>query len=213
MTEHSKKPPPKKPPQTRAEILAAAIAEAQGHAQAQARAAARAGFQAQPRSRPRRPPFHDFHVEATAFLHEIVMAADALQEARGYDGEPALHLAARWRLVRAIERCGGAPTFSDLGRLLGVSRQAARELALKAAKAGLVELFTAVDDRRAWQVMLTPAGRKALEARRMPQLVWIATLLNGLEPAAMRQTNHVLHVIRLRLERHEKDVSAASARR
>ena len=51
----------------------------------------------------------------------------------------------------------------------------------------------------------------------MPQLAWLFTLLNGLEPAAMRSTHHVLRVIRLRLERYERDrrrgVSAASARR
>ena len=98
-----------------------------------------------------------------------------------------------------------------------MSRQAARELALKTAERGLVELFPAHDDRRALQVMLTPRGRKELEAQRMPQLAWVLTVLNGLEPPAMRATNHVLRVIRLRLERDERDrrraVSAASARR
>ena len=161
--------------------------------------------------------FRDFQVEATAFLHEILAVADSLRDARSLDGEPALHLGPRWRLLRAIEWCGGAPTFSDLGRLLGMSRQAARELALKAAEQRLVELFPAHDDRRALQVMLTPRGRKELEAQRMPKLAWLLTVLNGLEPPARRATNHVLRVIRLRLERDERDrvrsVSAASARR
>ena len=159
--------------------------------------------------------FRDFQVEATAFLHEILAVADSLRDARSLDGEPALHLGPRWRLLRAIERCGGAPTFSDLGRLLGMSRQAARELALKTARQRLVELFPAHDDRRALQVMLTPRGRTELEAQRMPKVAWLLTLLN--EPPAMRATNHVLRVIRLRLERYERDrgrsVSAASARR
>ena len=39
----------------------------------------------------------------------------------------------------------------------------------------------------------------------MPQFAWVFTLLNGLEPAAMRSTEHVLRVIRLRLERYEKE--------
>lgn len=30
--------------------------------------------------------FRDFHVEATAFLHEILMVADSLEEARAFDG-------------------------------------------------------------------------------------------------------------------------------
>jgi DNA-binding MarR family transcriptional regulator len=159
--------------------------------------------------------FRDFHVEATAFLHEILMAADRLREARAFDGSPALHLSPRWRLLRTIERCGGAPTFSDLARVLGISRQTARQQALETAEAGLVELFQAPDDRRAWQVALTPAGRRALDEQRMPQFAWLFTLLNGLEPAAMRSSTHVLRVIRLRLDRYERyrRVSVASARR
>ncbi len=39
----------------------------------------------------------------------------------------------------------------------------------------------------------------------MPEPVWLFTLLNGLEPAAMRSTHHVLRVIRLRLERYDKE--------
>jgi DNA-binding MarR family transcriptional regulator len=160
--------------------------------------------------------FQDFHVEATAFLHEIVATADALRAARDFGGEPAMHFGTRWRLLRAIERCGGAPTFTDLGRLLDMSRQGAREHVLEAARTGLVELFQAPEDRRAWQVVLTPVGRHALEQQRMPPFAWVFTLLNGLEPAAMRNTAHVLRVVRLRLERYEKDrrrVSGASARR
>ena len=157
--------------------------------------------------------FRDFHVEATAFLHEILRAADCLKESRAFDGSSALHLAPRWRLLRTIERSGGAPTFADLGRLLGISRQTAREQALETAETGLVELFQAPEDRRSSQVMLTPAGRRALDEQRMPQFAWMFTLLNGLEPAAMRSTHHVLRVIRLRLERYARNISAASARR
>jgi DNA-binding MarR family transcriptional regulator len=156
-------------------------------------------------SRRRRSRVPDFRVEATAFLYEVIRAADSLRDARTFDGDSAMTLGPLWRLLRAIERCGGAPTFSDLGRLLDMSRQGAREQALAAAKTGLVELFPAHDDRRALQVMLTPAGRRALEAQRMPDSVWLFTLLNGLQPAAMRSTEHVLRVLRLRLERYARE--------
>jgi DNA-binding MarR family transcriptional regulator len=170
-----------------------------------------------PRRKPaRQPPFREYHVESTAFLHEIVRAADALKGAKAFDGEPALHYGARWQVLRAIERCGGAPTFSDLARSLRISRQTAREHAIRAARVGVVELLPAPDDRRVVQVALTPAGRRALEAQRMPALSWLLPLLNGLKPEAMRSTNHVLRVLRLRLEqqaRERLEVSAASARR
>jgi DNA-binding MarR family transcriptional regulator len=162
---------------------------------------ARVTSQAPGPRKPRRRLFAAYHVEATAFLHEIVNAADALREARAFDGEPALHFDRQAQVLRAIERCGGAPTFSDLGRLLRVSRQAARELAIAAERRGVVELFTSPDDRRALQVSLSPRGRRVLDAQRMPEFAWIFTLLGGLEPAAMRATSRVLRVIRQRLER------------
>jgi DNA-binding MarR family transcriptional regulator len=115
-----------------------------------------------------KPLFREWHVEATAFLYEIVRTADALKEARAFDSDPALYFGARWRVLRAIERHGGAPTFAGLARSLGISRQAARELAVKASNAGVVELLTRPDDRRALQVALTPAGRRELERQRCP---------------------------------------------
>ena len=116
-------------------------------------------------------------------------------------------------MLRAIERCGGAPTLSDLGRLLKISRQGAREQTLPLVEEGLLELFSPPDDRRVWQVMLTPKGRRALDRQRTPDTVWMFTLLNGLDPRAMREAQHVLRVIRLRLEGYARDLSAASARR
>jgi DNA-binding MarR family transcriptional regulator len=154
-----------------------------------------------------------FCLEATSFLFEIINAADCLRDAKTFTADPALCLEPRWRLLRAIERCGGAPTLSDLGRLLKISRQGAREQALPLVQDGLLELFRPPDDRRVWQVMLTPKGRRALERQRTPDTVWMFTLLNGLDPRTMRATQHVLRVIRLRLEGYARDLSAASARR
>ncbi len=39
----------------------------------------------------------------------------------------------------------------------------------------------------------------------MPPSDWLFTLLNGLEPATTRSTQHVLRVIRLRLERYQRE--------
>jgi DNA-binding MarR family transcriptional regulator len=150
---------------------------------------------------------------ATAFLHAIIDAADRLREARAFDGSRALALDARSDLLRAIERCGGAPSFADLGRLLHVSPPSARERSLAAVEAGVVELLPCPDDRRLVQVALTPAGRRKLEAVRLPPLDWLFTLLNGLTPAAMESADHVLRVLAARLARYEKEMCRARARR
>ena len=153
-----------------------------------------------------RPLFHDFTSKRRRFCTRSCERPTASARRGRSTASSALHFGPRWRLLRAIERCGGAPTFADLGRLLEISRQAAREQALKTAEAGLVELFATPDDRRVLQVMLTPAGRRALERQRMPDFAWVFTLLNGLEPSAMRETNHVLRVLRLRLERYQREM-------
>ena len=155
--------------------------------------------------RKRLPLFHSEHVEMTAFLFEIVAAADALRAARAPDGSQALRFDRQWQLLTAVERYGNAPTFSHLARLLGVSRQAARDFALTAAKANLVELLAASHDQRVWLVALTPAGRRAIDAHRMPAFSWAFALLKDLEPAKLRATNRVLHALRRRLESDERD--------
>ena len=145
------------------------------------------------------------HVAAAAFLHSIIEAADRLREAHAFDGSRALPLDPRHDLLRAIERCGGAPSFADLARLLRVSPPAARQRAIAAADLGVVELLPCPDDRRLVQVALTPAGRRVLEAQRVPSVDWLFTLLNGLTPVAMRSTDHVLRVLSARLARYERE--------
>jgi DNA-binding MarR family transcriptional regulator len=147
-------------------------------------------------------------VDATVFLYGIVETADRLRAARDFADEPALRFDREWKLLRAIERCGGCPTLSDVGRLLRVTRQSARASTLVAERSGLVELFTDPQDRRVLQVALTPSGRRTLDAQRTPPLPWMFTLLNGLEPTAMRATTHVLAVIRQRLERYARRSAA-----
>lgn len=149
--------------------------------------------------------FDDYHTEASAFLFEILRVADALRAARAADGSLAFAAGRRAQVLATIERCGGAPSFADLARLLRVSATAARTFALDAAAVGLVELFPSPDDKRSWQVALTPAGRAAVAARRMPEFGWVFTLLGGLEPGAMQGCERVLRTIRLRLERDARD--------
>lgn len=75
-----------------------------------------------------------------------------------------------------------------------------------------VELLACPDDKRLIQVALTPAGRRAREAQRLPPLDWVFTLLNGLTPAAMQATAHVLRVLAARLERYEREMRRHAAR-
>jgi DNA-binding MarR family transcriptional regulator len=144
--------------------------------------------------------------EAARFLYAIVETGESLRAALDFAREPALRLDRLSQLLAAIDKAGGCPSFSHLGRALRVSRQAAREIVLAAERAGRVELFADPFDRRSLQVGLTPSGRRELERRRVPASDWTLTLLNGLPPQAMRTTAQVLGVIRERLRRNERDL-------
>jgi DNA-binding MarR family transcriptional regulator len=156
---------------------------------------------------------HSQRIEATVFLYDIVVTAERLKAARAFDGSTPLRFDRRYTLLRALERCGGCPSFSDLARLLRVTRQAARQLILAAEKDGVVELLPDPQDRRVLQVALTPSGRRVLEGGRTPETGWLFTLLSGLEPAAMHAIGKVLRVIRQRLERYAAEMRAAGAPR
>jgi DNA-binding MarR family transcriptional regulator len=157
------------------------------------------------RSTPIQRRLRNEHVDAAAFLHAVIETAERLRGARAFDGSPALAFDAGSVLLLAIERCGGAPSFADLGRMLGVTAPAARAHVLRAEGAGMVELLPSPDDRRVIQVVLTPAGRRWLEARRLPPLDWTFTLLGGLDPAVMRRTERILRAISERLARQEAE--------
>jgi DNA-binding MarR family transcriptional regulator len=106
--------------------------------------------------------------ENARFLYSLIATADALRAARDFSGEPALLLDSRSRLLEAIDKVGGCPTFSDVGRVLRVTRQTARAMILAAERTGEVEMFPDLHDRRSIQVALTPSGKRALESRRLP---------------------------------------------
>jgi DNA-binding MarR family transcriptional regulator len=144
--------------------------------------------------------------EAARLLYAIVETGDCLRAAHSFSGEPALCLDRRSELLAAIDKCGGCPTFSDLGRALRVTRQAARAMALAAERAGDVELFVDPDDRRAFQVALTVPGRRKLDRRRLPPSGWTFTLLEGVLAESMRTTADVVGVIRERLRRYDQEL-------
>jgi DNA-binding MarR family transcriptional regulator len=144
--------------------------------------------------------------EAARLLYAIVETGDCLRAAQSFSREPALRLDRRSELLAAIDKSGGCPTFSDVGRALRVTRQAARAFVLAAEKAGDVELFVDPGDRRSFQVALTAPGRRKLEGRRLPPSDWTFTLLEGVFTESMRTTAHVLGVIRERLRRYEKEL-------
>jgi DNA-binding MarR family transcriptional regulator len=137
--------------------------------------------------------------EEADFIQGITATATLLREARDISGEPVYPADARHDLLAALERIGGWPSISELARALRVSKQAAREQVIGAARAGLLELLPDPRDRRSIQIGLTASGERELAVVRARQSNLVATLLTGLDARDMRLVAHVLRVIRKRL--------------
>lgn len=137
-------------------------------------------------------------------LHEIRAAAEVIASARDASGWRIMRADAEWRMLRVVKRACGVLSISDVGRRLRISRQAARNIVIRAARRGLVELEPNFHDRRLIQVELTRCGQVELAAEEARQKLWAMTLLNGLDRHQMRDTSHILRVIRQRIARDER---------
>lgn len=156
-------------------------------------------------TRRRRFGLRYWHREALALVDEITATAERIAAARGRWGQLVRRSDLRWRLLCAVESDDGRLTISDLGRALGISRQAAHRLACAAEREREVELRTHPCDRRILQLALTPFGKQTLEDARAEEVMWVTALLYDLEPREMRRTTHILRVIRHRLLRNERE--------
>jgi DNA-binding MarR family transcriptional regulator len=137
--------------------------------------------------------------EQLDFIQGITATATLLQQAGDVNGKLVYPTDARYKLLTALQRIGGWPSISELARALRVSKQAAREQVIGAARAGLLELLPDPHDGRSIQIGLTASGKRELTAVRASQSNLVTTLLTGLEARDMRLVAHVLRVIRDRL--------------
>jgi DNA-binding MarR family transcriptional regulator len=162
----------------------------------------------EPRHRHRsRPSPAAWRFEAAVLIEQIEATAEALAAASSAVGSsvPLPRGSARLKVLRAIEHSRGCPSFSDLARLLRLSRQTARGLAVAAARAGQVELFSDPADRRTVNAALTPKGRRALALHRADGEILASSLLQGLDLRRMLLLSHILRAVRERSLRLQRD--------
>jgi DNA-binding MarR family transcriptional regulator len=97
----------------------------------------------------------------------------------------------RFDLMAQLERSPKGLKMGELGRRMMVTGGNVTGITDGLAKEGLVERVADPDDRRAWLVRLTPAGRKAFAAMAAEHERWIVEAfkpLSGREMAAMAAT-------------------------
>lgn len=138
-------------------------------------------------------------------IEEIAEAAAKIAAARGPGGEAVFRTDPVWALLTTIERSHYCCSPSDIGRLMKISRQHAQRLAVKAERAGVVELARNDHDRRIVQILLTKSGRAEISQARRDRRIWTARPLLGLDLPRLTTATHVVRVIRQRLARAEDE--------
>jgi DNA-binding MarR family transcriptional regulator len=152
----------------------------------------------------RREAEQDLVDEITAAARQIAGACDSY-------GQPIFRTDGVWRVLTTVATSHYCLAIADLGRVLGIRRQAAHELAHAAERAQVIELATNHQDKRLLQALLTPKGRTDLTAARAAQRLWLMTLLNGLGDHEMAMAARVVRVIRQRLQRDAREVAGRHA--
>lgn len=115
---------------------------------------------------------------------------------------------ARWQVLGAIERAGGAATVSDIARGMGLTRQSVQRLVDEMDRTGLIELVDNPHHRRARLVRLSTAGRTAFAAALTAWQPQADAAVSGLGPDAIASALSVLRTVRERLSnehRQEKE--------
>jgi DNA-binding MarR family transcriptional regulator len=161
----------------------------------------------------REPAFQRRRAAERDLVDEIATAAQRIATARDSYGDPINRTDGVWRVLTTLATSHYCLAIADLARALKIRKQAAHELAHKAARVGVIELVSNHQDKRLLQALLTPQGRSCLAAARSAETRWLMTLLNGLGDRELAATKHVLRVIRQRLERDARELGQRKARR
>jgi DNA-binding MarR family transcriptional regulator len=112
---------------------------------------------------------------------------------------------ARWQVLGAIAVAPAALSVSQIGRAMGLTRQAVQRLVNDLAHEGLLRFAANPHHRRAKLVMMTPRGQAAYGAAMKRQAPWAHALTQGLEPQQLEKATVILKQLRQRLERDHSD--------
>lgn len=102
----------------------------------------------------------------------------------------------RFDVLSALYRERGGMLMSDLSRFLLVSNGNVTGIVERLVGDGLVRRDARPDDRRAFNVRLTPAGIARFEAMAAAHESWIAELLGGVDEADAHELSAMLKAFR-----------------
>lgn len=107
---------------------------------------------------------------------------------------------ARWQILGAIEGEGRPLTVAQVGRRMGLSRQAVQRVVNDLEGLGFVTLETNPDHKRAKLIVLTPSCIETLRKLDVMQSQWVNELATGLSDSGLKRAVKLMSEIRERCE-------------
>jgi DNA-binding MarR family transcriptional regulator len=150
------------------------------------------------------------HTPAASAITELILQTFRLNgqllEAGNRLTAPLGLTSARWQVLGAIENEGRPLTVAQVGRRMGLSRQAVQRIVNELEVHGFVTFSDNPDHKRAKLVELTPSCMKTLRTLEEVQSRWAKELANGLSEAVLTQTTKLLIEIRMQCESIEQEM-------
>lgn len=100
--------------------------------------------------------------------------------------------AARWQVLSTVTRADRPETVANIGRLMGLTRQAVQRVVNDMMQAGLLESALNPHHRRAVLVCPTPRGREIFNELTAQQVVWANALAQGLSEQDIERATDII---------------------
>lgn len=126
----------------------------------------------------------------SGLAYRVLRLAGLLTAAGDALARPAGQTSARWQVLAAIEH--EPASVAAVARTLGLARQSVQRVADALETAGLVAYEDNPRHRRARLVVLTPAGREALERIQSAQAPWADSVGARVGSEQLERANRVL---------------------
>ena len=114
----------------------------------------------------------------------------------------------RFDLMAQLERHPDGLRMGELSKRMMVTGGNVTGIAEQLVQEKLVERIADVNDRRAYSVKLTAAGRNAFERMAAAHEIWIAELLDGVSPQDQRKLAELLSQVKRHLNEPPADGDA-----
>ena len=137
--------------------------------------------------------FTDLVLEVFRLNGQLLSSGDHLVQGEGLTS-------ARWQVLGAIELAGRPMTVAQVGRRMGISRQAVQRVANDLQATGFLDFSSNPDHKRAPLLALSAKAKRSLKHVGEVQAAWANALVEGLDSEQLATTAEMLRELQVRIE-------------